>query len=169
MTEKDLDIAIEKCERIMEFDTRTMQNPVSENGWIFNKVYELLKFLRECQFKTGTKDGEVDDTISRQAAIKALIENKEMINTSLDSLTLDYNTRRNEEQRREQINEDIETIKDLPPAQPEYEPVTAEDFAKTMSENTIYSFMAWYADAFELMERCGFVICKKTMCERELK
>ena len=47
MTEKDLDTAIEMCERIMEMDTRTMQNPVSENGWLFEKVYDLLKFLRE--------------------------------------------------------------------------------------------------------------------------
>lgn len=48
-------------------------------------------------------------------------------------------------------------------AEPEYEPVTAEDFAKTMSENTLYSFMAWHGKALELMERQGFVICKKTM------
>lgn len=45
--------------------------------------------------------------------------------------------------------------------QPEYEPVKAEDFAKTMSENTLYSFMAWYGEALELMERQGFVICKR--------
>lgn len=50
-----------------------------------------------------------------------------------------------------------------PSAQPEYEPVTAKDFAKTMSENTLYGFMAWYGEALELMERQGFVICKKTM------
>lgn len=49
-------------------------------------------------------------------------------------------------------------------AQPEYELVTAEDFAKTMSENTIYSFRAWHSMALlELMEKQGFVICKKTM------
>lgn len=46
-------------------------------------------------------------------------------------------------------------------AQPEYEPVKAEDFAKAMSENTIYSFMTWYGEALELMERYGFMICKK--------
>jgi len=68
MTEKDLDIAIEKCERIMEFDTRTMQNPVSEDGWIFEKVYELLKYLRQLQFATDTNVGGTD-TISRVAAI----------------------------------------------------------------------------------------------------
>jgi hypothetical protein len=61
----------------------------------------------------------MNDLISRQAAIEALTENKEMINAVLDSLTLDYNTRRNQEQRRGQINEDIETIKALPSAQPE--------------------------------------------------
>lgn len=63
----------------------------------------------------------MNDTIYRQDAIDALIENKEMINVVLDSLTLDYNTRRNQEQRRGQINEDIETIKALPPAQPEWD------------------------------------------------
>ena len=52
MTEKDLDIAIEKCERIMEFDTRTLKNPESENGYIFEKVYDLLQFLRQLQFST---------------------------------------------------------------------------------------------------------------------
>jgi hypothetical protein len=61
----------------------------------------------------------MSDLISRQAAIDELTENKEMINAVLDSLTLDYNTRRNQEQRRGQINEDIETIKALPSAQPE--------------------------------------------------
>ena len=51
----------------------------------------------------------------------------------------------------------------LPSAQPEYEPVTAEDFAKIMSEITPYDFVAWHSEAFTLMERQGFVICKKTM------
>jgi len=54
-------------------------------------------------------------------------------------------------------------LEQMPPAQPEYEPVTAEDFAKTMSVTTAYSFMAWYGTALALMERQGFVICKKTM------
>ena len=61
MTEKDLDIAIEKCERIMEFDTRTLKDPVSENGWIFGMVYDLLKFLQELQFSTGAKDKDEPD------------------------------------------------------------------------------------------------------------
>ena len=47
--------------------------------------------------------------------------------------------------------------------QPEYEPVMAEDLAKTMSENTLYSFIAWYGKALDLMEKYGFTICKKTI------
>ena len=54
-------------------------------------------------------------------------------------------------------------VRALPSAQPEYEPVTAEDFAKTMSENTICGFAAWYGEALALMKGHGFVICKKTM------
>jgi len=72
MTEKDLDIAIEKCECIMEMDTRTMQNPVSENGWIFEKVYELLQYLRQFQFATDKNVGGTSDTISRRAVIDAV-------------------------------------------------------------------------------------------------
>ena len=64
MTEKDLDVAIEKCERIMECDTRTLRNPESENGWIFEKVYDLLKFLRECQFETSER-GDTNDLVPR--------------------------------------------------------------------------------------------------------
>lgn len=61
------------------------------------------------------------------------------------------------------IEELIWCIEKLPSAQPKYEPVKAEDFAKTMSENTLYGFIAWHSMALELMERQGFVICKKTM------
>ena len=72
MTEKDLDIAIETCERIMEFDTRTLKNPESENGWLFDKVYDLLQFLRQLQFATDTNVG--GNLIDRQAALNALGE-----------------------------------------------------------------------------------------------
>ena len=67
MTEKDLDIAIEKCERIMEFDTRTLENPESENGYIFEKVYDLLQFLRQFQFSTDNVDDK--EAISAQSDI----------------------------------------------------------------------------------------------------
>lgn len=59
-------------------------------------------------------------------------------------------------------DEVVKGLKRLPPAQPEYEPVKAEDFAKTMSAITLYSFMSWYNEVLEL-ERRGFVICKKTL------
>lgn len=62
MSEKDLDIAIEKCKRIMEFDTRTLKNPESENGYIFEKVYDLLQFLSQFQFETNTKVNGMDSS-----------------------------------------------------------------------------------------------------------
>ena len=52
-------------------------------------------------------------------------------------------------------------LHNMPPAQPEYKPVTAEDFAKVMSENTVYQYMAWYGMYLALMKEQGFVICKK--------
>ena len=55
----------------------------------------------------------------------------------------------------------IDAIRGLPSAQPEYEPVKAEDFAKTMSENTVYQYMVWYGVFLTLMKEQGFVICKK--------
>jgi len=61
------------------------------------------------------------------------------------------------------INGAEEVLRSLPPAQPEYEPVTAEDFAKTMSETSVYSYMLWHSEALTLMKKQGFVICKKTM------
>lgn len=82
----------------------------------------------------------MNDTIYRQAAIDACLRVREL-----------------------RAYDEIEEIKALPPAQQQYEPVTVEDFAKTMSENTPYSFMAWYGTALELMKEQGFVICKKTM------
>ena len=42
----------------------------------------------------------------------------------------------------------------------EYKPVTAEDFAKTMSENTILQYAVWYRMELALMKEQGFVICK---------
>lgn len=84
-----------------------------------------------------------DDTISRAAAVNVVVfecgEWRGLAKTIIDELEA------------------------LPPAQPEYKPVTAEDFAKTMSRNTLYSFMRWHSEALELMEGHGFVICKKTI------
>ena len=98
MNKRDLNIAIEKCERIMEFDTRTLKDRESENGYIFAKVYELLKFLRGLKFDTDT-----NDTISRQAAITEF---------SCCELTPDGGI---------DANYAIDFLKQLPSAQPECE------------------------------------------------
>ena len=87
-----------------------------EDGCLLAKRLDEIEITLEPCMRQ--KSGKMD-TIYRQAAIDELTENKEMINAVLDSLTLDYNTRRNQEQRRGQINEDIETIKALPSTQPE--------------------------------------------------
>lgn len=57
----------------------------------------------------------------------------------------------------------IDRFMEFASARQEYEPVTAEDFAKTMSENTLYQYMAWHGEALALMKEQGFVICKKAM------
>lgn len=54
-------------------------------------------------------------------------------------------------------------LHNMPPVQPEYKPVTAEDFAKVMSESTIYQYAIWYGMYFELMKGMGFEICKKVI------
>lgn len=51
----------------------------------------------------------------------------------------------------------------FPLAQPEYEPVTLEDFARTMSGITVWGFAAWQGWALALIKDQGFVICKKMM------
>ena len=89
------------------------------------------------------------DTIYRQAAIDALTNLQGIIYAS-DGVRKGISLAWNE-------------ILKLPSAQPEYKPVTAEDFAKTMSENTIYQYMVWHGVALVLMKEQGFVICKKTM------
>ena len=61
------------------------------------------------------------------------------------------------------IEDCIYELESLPSAQQEYKPVTMEDFAKTLSENTLYGFMAWHGEAFTLIKEMGFEICKKTM------
>ena len=85
-----------------------------------------------------SQEGTTSDTISRQALCEYALNQKDK------SVTLN-------------------DIMRFPSAKPEYEPVTAEALAKTMSENTLYNFMAWHNVAFTLMNEMGFVICKRTM------
>ena len=92
----------------------------------------------------------MNDLISRQAAID---EVKRLHDVAWE----------NWKETRISANTMIDALKELPSAEQQYEPVTAEDFAKTMSKNTFYGFMTWHGEALELMKEYGFVICKKTM------
>ena len=69
-----------------------------------------------------------DDTISRQTAIDEIEYELELINSALDSLTLDFNTRERLEQRRDEAREILNSIQQLPSAQPE--PKTGKGFEK---------------------------------------
>ena len=85
----------------------------------------------------------MNDTIYRKDAIDAINALHEKSNAWLDSA--------------------VDAVMSLPSVQQEYEPVTAEDFAKIMSESTILQYATWYGMALALMKGMGFEICKKTM------
>ena len=59
------------------------------------------------------------DCISRQAAIDEIEYELEMINSALDSTTLDFNTRERLRQRKGEAREILNSIQQLPSAQPE--------------------------------------------------
>ena len=79
------------------------------------------KFLRDTQYdKLGTNLAEVGtDCISRQAAIDEIEYELKMINSALDSITLDFNARERLRQRRGEAREILNSIQQLPSAQPE--------------------------------------------------
>jgi hypothetical protein len=99
-----------------------------------------------------------DDTISRQVVVDTVHKTILGFFSDKDGAMTDT------EKTLLSVNKAIcDGVRALPSAQPEYWPVTAEDFAKTMSENTLYGYMAWHGEAITLMNEMGFVICKKTM------
>ena len=103
------------------------------------------------------------DAISRQAVLDMLNVGAELLRRALGLTDVVGDERVKYEMELDMLEAYMDDIKKLPSVQPEYEAVKVEDFAKTMSENTIYSFKAWHSMALvELMERQGFVICKKT-------
>ena len=61
----------------------------------------------------------MNDLISRQAAIYEIEYELEMINSALDSITLDFNARERLRQRRDEAREILNSIQQLPSAQPE--------------------------------------------------
>lgn len=60
----------------------------------------------------------MDDLISRQAAIDEIEYELEMINSALDSITLDFNARERLRQRRGEAREILNSIQQLPSVQP---------------------------------------------------
>ena len=63
----------------------------------------------------------MNDSISRQAAIDEIEYELEMINSALDSLTLDFNARERLLQRKGEAREILNSIQQLPSAQSELE------------------------------------------------
>lgn len=61
----------------------------------------------------------MSDLIERQAAIDEIEYELEMINLALDSITLDFNARERLRQRKGEAREILNSIQQLPPAQPE--------------------------------------------------
>lgn len=59
------------------------------------------------------------DCVSRQAAIDEIEYELEMINSTLDSITLDFNARERLRQRRGEAREILNSIQQLPSVQPE--------------------------------------------------
>ena len=60
-----------------------------------------------------------EDLISRQAAIAEIEYELKMINSALDSITLDFNTRERLRQRRGEAREILNSIQQLPSSQPD--------------------------------------------------
>ena len=141
--------AIEILEELQKFLKK--QKTIEETKTIQKTLDEAFKAMAYTEFMKGQHSCNMSDLISRQAAIDAI------------RCDITITGRQNAELVAATIGAFADRIKALPSAQSEYKPVKAEDFAKTMSENTVYSFMAWYGEALELMERQGFVICKKMM------
>lgn len=46
---KTIDDVIQKLEYILEGDPRTFSNPECEYGWVFNRVNEAIKMLKEIE------------------------------------------------------------------------------------------------------------------------
>ena len=100
----------------------------------FNK--RLCAAVKSLPDVPDTNDG---DTISRQAAIDkfTVASNQDGAYGYLDTKSA------------------VGILNDLPSVQPEYEPVTAKDFANTMSAYTVYRYTEWHGEALALMKEQG--------------
>ena len=86
-----------------------------------------------------------DDLISRQAALDAIKKLEKPAPTA---------------QHLSAIFDCEDTIKALPPAQPEYERVSAEDVAVSIAPTKLASAVWLYGTLTEL-EKAGYVICRR--------
>jgi len=69
----------------------------------------------------------MSDLIDRQAAIDEIEYELEMINSALDSITLGFNARERLLQRRGEAREILNSIQQLPSAQPEQQWIPCSD------------------------------------------
>ena len=89
-----------------------------------------------------------DDTISRKVALKGL---EDLNIASFYELN---------EHSKEAYTEVKAMLKALPPAQPEYERVSAEDVAVSIAPTKLASAVWLYGTLTEL-EKAGYVICRR--------
>ena len=81
--------------------------------------YEAVDIAISALQVQDAPDTNVGTMISRQAAIDEIEYELEMINSALDSITLDFNARERLRQRRGEAREILNSIQQLPSAQPD--------------------------------------------------
>lgn len=91
----------------------------TEEGFI-GTVKQLLEGLPSAQPELAQDlRNACTDAVSRQAAIDEIEYELEMINLALDSITLDFNARERLRQRKGEAREILNSIQQLPSAQPD--------------------------------------------------
>ena len=147
-----LDAGAELLRRVLD-DTDIVNIKRKKYEWGLGLIEACISDIKELPSaqpeQRSFSCGQDNDSISRKAAIAVADY------TDYRGLTV--------EDVKKVTDEVIKGLKQLPSEEPEYKPVTVEDFAKTMSENSLYNFVAWRKEALMLMKEQGFVICKKTI------
>jgi len=94
----------------------------------------------------------VKDLISRRAAIDEIEYELEMINSALDSIALDFNARERLRQRRGEAREILNSIQQLPSAQPEIIRCKNCKYARLTSDGSCKYCDIWFPDEAEYMD-----------------
>ena len=94
----------------------------------------------------------VEDLISRRAAIDEIEYELEMINSALDSIALDFNARERLRQRRGEAREILNSIQQLPSAQPEIIRCKNCKYARLTSDGSCKYCDIWFPDEAEYMD-----------------